>query len=103
MPDLSSLLFTGLLVGIGFWISRFVKAGKKVSLTNKHIGGLLALFSPALVFSPLLIAWLSALPDGNMYSESGPGSVIWLMFMTVPGGVLMLLAGVVVFFLPRKR
>lgn len=35
-------------------------------------------------FLPLAIAFVGSLPNGNMWSENGPGAVLWLYFIIIP-------------------
>lgn len=37
-----------------------------------------------LFISPLAYAFLASLPDGNMWSENGPGAVLWYYLILIP-------------------
>ncbi len=43
------------------------------------------LLGNALFFlSPLIYAYIATLPDGNMWSEDGPGAVMWFYLFILP-------------------
>lgn len=35
-------------------------------------------------FSPVIYAFLATWPDGNMWSENGPGAVLWFYIILMP-------------------
>ncbi|MEM0933380.1 MAG: hypothetical protein AAGJ12_13010 [Bacteroidota bacterium] len=53
--------------------------------------------------SPLLYAYWATRPNGNMWSENGPGAILWSYFIVFPfcGFVLLLLLVLKLVF--RKR
>ena len=55
--------------------------------------------------SPILLAFVTSLfQGGSMWNESsGTGTFIWFMFLTVPVGFLLVLIGLVMALLPRRR
>jgi len=57
-----------------------------------------------IAFSPLLIAFVTGLIQGvSMWDESsGTGAYIWLMFMTLPVGFLLVCIGVVMKFVRMR-
>jgi hypothetical protein len=58
-----------------------------------------------LAFSPILLAFLTSLfQGGSMWDESsGTGSFIWFMFFTLPLGLLLVVIGLVMVLLRRRR
>jgi hypothetical protein len=55
--------------------------------------------------SPILRAFITALfQGGSMWDEgSGTGAYIWLMFLTLPVGFLLILIGLVMMLVRRTR
>jgi len=55
--------------------------------------------------SPILIAFGTSLfQGGSMWDEgSGTGAYIWLMFLTLPVGLLLVLIGLVMALIRRTR
>jgi uncharacterized membrane protein YhaH (DUF805 family) len=55
--------------------------------------------------SPILIAFITSLfQGGSMWDEgSGTGAYIWLMFLTLPVGSLLVLIGLVMMVVRRTR
>jgi uncharacterized membrane protein YhaH (DUF805 family) len=55
--------------------------------------------------SPILIAFITSLfQGGSMWDEgSGTGAYIWLMFLTLPVGSLLILIGLVMMVVRRTR
>jgi len=55
--------------------------------------------------SPTLIAFITSLfQGGSMWDEgSGTGAYIWLMFLTLPVGSLLVLIGLVMMVVRRTR
>ena len=55
--------------------------------------------------SPILIAFITSLfQGGSMWDEgSGTGAYIWLMFLTLPVGSLLVLIGLVMMVVRRAR
>ena len=55
--------------------------------------------------SPILLAFVTSLfQGGSMWDESsGTGTFIWLMFLTLPVGLLLVVIGLVMALLRRKR
>jgi hypothetical protein len=55
--------------------------------------------------SPILLAFLTSLfQGGSMWDEgSGTGGYIWLMFLTLPVGFLLVVIGLVMMIVRRTR
>jgi hypothetical protein len=55
--------------------------------------------------SPILLAFITSLfQGGSMWDEgSGTGAYIWLMFLTLPVGSLLILIGLVMTLVRRTR
>jgi uncharacterized membrane protein YhaH (DUF805 family) len=55
--------------------------------------------------SPILLAFITSLfQGGSMWDEgSGTGAYIWLMFLTLPVGSLLVLIGLVMMVVRRTR
>ena len=55
--------------------------------------------------SPILLAFLTSLfQGGSMWDEgSGTGGYIWLMFLTMPVGFLLVVIGLVMMLVRRTR
>jgi uncharacterized membrane protein YhaH (DUF805 family) len=55
--------------------------------------------------SPILLAFITSLfQGGSMWDEgSGTGAYIWLMFLTLPVGSLLVLIGLVMMLVRRAR
>jgi len=55
--------------------------------------------------SPILLAFITSLfQGGSMWDEgSGTGGYIWLMFLTLPVGSLLVLIGLVMMLVRRTR
>jgi uncharacterized membrane protein len=55
--------------------------------------------------SPILLAFITSLfQGGSMWDEgSGTGAYIWLMFLTLPVGSLLILIGLVIMIVRRTR
>jgi hypothetical protein len=56
-------------------------------------------------FSPILLAFVTSLfQGGSMWDESsGTGAYIWLMFLTLPFGFLLVVIGLVMAVVRRTR
>jgi hypothetical protein len=56
-------------------------------------------------FSPILLAFVTTLfQGGSMWNESsGTGSYIWLMFLTLPVGFLLIVIGLVMLVVRKTR
>ena len=56
-------------------------------------------------FSPVLLAFITSLfQGGSMWNESsGTGGYIWLMFLTLPVGFLLVVIGLVMMVVRRTR
>jgi cytochrome bd-type quinol oxidase subunit 2 len=87
-------IFADILKGI------FRKGQERTPVQRAILGALVIFLGFLITFSPLLIAFLSTPPGGNMFSEGGGGggSAIWLMIFTLPFGGLTALTGVVMHF-----
>jgi hypothetical protein len=87
-------IFADILKGI------FRKGQERTPVQRAILGALVIFLSFLITFSPLLIAFLSTPPGGNMFSEGGGGggSAIWLMIFTLPFGGMTALTGVVMHF-----
>jgi uncharacterized membrane protein YhaH (DUF805 family) len=55
--------------------------------------------------SPILLAFITSLfQGGSMWNEgTGTGAYIWLMFLTLPVGSLLILIGLVMMVVRRTR
>jgi uncharacterized membrane protein YhaH (DUF805 family) len=55
--------------------------------------------------SPILIAFITSLfQGGSMWDEgSGTGGYIWLMFLTLPVGFLLIVIGLIMLIVRRTR
>jgi uncharacterized membrane protein YhaH (DUF805 family) len=55
--------------------------------------------------SPILLAFMTSLfQGGSMWNEgSGTGGYIWLMFLTLPVGFLLVVIGLVMMIVRRTR
>jgi cytochrome bd-type quinol oxidase subunit 2 len=87
-------IFADILKGI------FRKGQERTPAQRAILGALVIFLGFFITFSPLLIAFLSTPPGGNMFSEGGGGggSWIWLMIFTLPFGSATALTGVVMHF-----
>lgn len=87
-------IFADILKGI------FRKGQERTPVQRAILGALVIFLGFLITFSPLLIAFLSTPPGGNMFSEGGGGggAAIWLMIFTLPVGGLTALTGVVIHF-----
>jgi len=58
-----------------------------------------------IAISPILLAFITSLfQGGSMWDEgSGTGAYIWLMFLTLPVGSLLVLIGLVMMVVRRAR
>jgi hypothetical protein len=56
-------------------------------------------------FSPILLAFITSLfQGGSMWNESsGTGAFIWLTFLTIPVGFLLIVIGLVMMVLRKTR
>ena len=56
-------------------------------------------------FSPILLAFVTSLfQGGSMWDESsGTGGFIWLMFLTLPVGFLLIVIGLVMLVVRKTR
>ena len=88
------ILFVDILKGI------FRRGQERTPVQRAILGALVIFLGFLITFSPLLIAFLSTPPGGNMFSEGGGGggSAIWLMIFTLPFGGMTALTGVVMHF-----
>jgi len=88
------ILFVDILKGI------FRKGQERTPVQRAILGALVIFLGFLITFSPLLIAFLSTPPGGNMFSEGGGGggAAIWLMIFTLPFGGITSLIGVVMHF-----
>ena len=87
-------IFADILKGI------FRKGQERTPVQRAILGALVIFLGFLITFSPLLIAFLSTPPGGNMFSEGGGGggAAIWLMIFTLPIGGMTALTGVVMHF-----
>ncbi|MEL6485213.1 MAG: hypothetical protein AAFP96_10250, partial [Bacteroidota bacterium] len=63
------------------------------------------LLGNALIYaSPLLYAYITTRPDGNMWSENGPGAILWSYFLVLPiCGIVFLVLLVLKLVFKRKK
>ena len=56
-------------------------------------------------FSPILLAFVTSLfQGGSMWDEgNGTGAYIWLMFLTLPIGFLLVVIGLIMFILRKTQ
>ena len=87
MADLFMLLLFLLPVVISIGLC-FLKDSKKVR--GKFINVLLIINAMVYTF-PLIYAYWETRPDGNMWSENGPGAILWLYFIIIPFCALVLI------------
>jgi len=66
----------------------FLKDSKKVR--GKFLNVLLIINAMVYTF-PLIYAYWETRPDGNMWSENGPGAILWLYFIIIPLCALVLI------------
>ncbi|MFZ4065504.1 MAG: hypothetical protein ACOYJ7_04325 [Rhodoluna sp.] len=87
-------IFADILKGL------FRRGQERTPVQRAILGALVIFLGFLITFSPLLIAFLSTPPGGNMFSEGGGGggSAIWLMIFTLPFGGMTALTGVVMHF-----
>jgi hypothetical protein len=87
-------IFADILKGI------FRRGQERTPVQRAILGALVIFLGFLITFSPLLIAFLSTPPGGNMFSEGGGGggAAIWLMIFTLPFGGITSLIGVVMHF-----
>ena len=65
------------------------------SATVRGLGCALGLSGVLVVFLPLIIASASTPSGGNMFDEStGGGAAIWLMFFSIPAGIILGILGI---------
>ena len=87
MTDLFILVLFLLPVIISIGLC-FLKDSKKVR--GKFVNVLLII--NAMVYTlPLIYAYWETRPDGNMWSENGPGAILWLYFIIIPLCALVLI------------
>ena len=73
------ILFT--LIPISCLILCFFKDYNK---KRKIITNFILLSNGGVFISPLLFAYISTLPNGNMWSENGSGAILWLYMLLLP-------------------
>ena len=75
----------------------FQKGVKRTGLAVVTLGAIQIVAGLAFAFSPVLLAFLSTPPGGNMFSEGGGGggAAIWLMILTLPIGASVAMVGLV--------
>ena len=52
--------------------------------SRKKIMNWVLLGNTLFFFSPLVYAYLALLPNGNMWNENGPGTVLWFYLLLTP-------------------
>lgn len=87
MADLFILVLFLFPVAISIGLC-FLKDSKKVR--GKFINVLLIINAMVYTF-PLIYAYWETRPDGNMWSENGPGAILWLYFIIIPLCALVLI------------
>ena len=73
------LLF--LILPISTIVLFFIKDPKK---TRKNILNIFLFANTLLYLFPLINAYISTRPNGNMWSENGPGAILWLYLILIP-------------------
>lgn len=66
------------ILSIGLCFIKDTKKGRGI------IVNILLLGNALLYASPLLYAYIETRPDGNMWSENGPGAILWSYFLVLP-------------------
>jgi len=77
-------LFFGLffmVIPISSFILYFIKDKKK---KRGIIINIVVLINSLIYLSPLIIAYVSTRPNGNMWSENGPGAILWTYLLLIP-------------------
>ena len=76
------------LLFILFLLPVFISVGLCFIKDTKKVRGLvlnvLLILNTLLYLFPIVYAFFSTRPDGNMWSENGPGAILWLYFMILP-------------------
>ncbi|WP_394974763.1 hypothetical protein [uncultured Croceitalea sp.] len=78
----------------------FLKDSNKV---RRIVLNLLLIINAIVYTAPLLYAYWETLPDGNMWSENGPGAALWLYFIILPLCGLALLVLLILKFVFRRK
>lgn len=89
------LLFFILPLSIIVFIYKKTPEKSKEKLLN-----ILLVVNSLVFFSPFIFAMLMTFPSGNMWSENGPGAVLWSYFLLVP---ICLIVLIVLIRLKRKE
>lgn len=66
----------------------FLKDSNKV---RRIVLNVLLMLNTVVYLTPLLYAYWQTRPDGNMWSENGPGAALWVYFILLPLCALILL------------
>jgi len=66
------------ILSIGLCFIKDVKKNRGILLNILLVGNAL------LYASPLVYAYIATRPDGNMWSENGPGAILWSYFLVLP-------------------
>ncbi|MEM9361575.1 MAG: hypothetical protein AAGA43_03020 [Bacteroidota bacterium] len=78
----------------------FVKDAMKV---RGLILNILLILNVVLYVFPLAYAFLSTRPDGNMWSENGPGAILWSYLILLPLCGLVFIVLLILKLVFRKR
>ena len=78
----------------------FLKDSNKV---RRIVLNIILIINVLVYIAPLLYAYLETLPDGNMWSENGPGAALWLYFIILPLCGLALLVLLILKFVFRRK
>ncbi|WP_394748408.1 hypothetical protein [Spongiimicrobium salis] len=96
-----------MLFGFLFLIPVFVSLGLCFIRDSKKKRGvllnLLIIGNALLYVFPLAYAYISTRPDGNMWSENGPGAILWLYFFILPICLIAFIVLVVLKLIFRKK
>ena len=81
-----SITLIFLILPISTIVLLFIKDSKK---TRSNILNFVLIVNTLIFCSPLIYAFLKTLPDGNMWSENGPGAVLWSYLILIPFCAIM--------------
>lgn len=86
------------ILSIGLCFVKDAKKGRGIILNVLLLGNTL------LFASPLLYAYIATRPDGNMWSENGPGAILWSYFLVLPiCGIVFLVLLILKLVFKRKK
>lgn len=62
---------------------------KDINRTRKISFNILLMLNALFFLSPMIYAYLATYPDGNMWSENGPGAVMWFYLIILPSSSII--------------